>query len=1015
MTAPPVDRRTATDIADQVRALLATYAPDWRPASPTGDPDPMASALINVFGRFADLIISRLNQTPDKNFLAFLDLLGASLMPPQPARVPLTFSLAAGAPVDALVPAGTQVAAAPAEGEKLPVIFETERELVVTATQLAFLFALDPEEDRYEDLSALVASRSAQGIPIFHANRGIEHFLYLGHSKLLGYSRTVGLRLTFQLAATMTDPRQLSWEVWDGGQWNALHPTGDSTLGLARSGDIQFPAIPPVPQSSLFGADSRWIRGRLATPITPSADPLAGMVRSAQLPALSGIAVSVSLAGQGLIPEALATNGTPLPPGTASSPFGDKPRVNDAFYLANAEAFSKDRGGGLASSGAQVRLDIALDNSQLNAAGSVWPSPDLLVSWECWNGTAWEVVGTSGAPTWLRVAELDDLPDTTSATSVLVQGTAQKGATVLWGDGTIPVGSDGRFARTFGLGAGWNVIVISGMYQSALNTTWAVMFQGQSTPNRIQVKAPSGPVDNPQVSIEVRAVGAGEGTVKALRVTNGLTGAVTGLAYAGGATKVTVQLVTGRNDILIEALAGDGSLVAADMLPLSLRGAQPGPATTGFFDGTYGFSQSGTVALRLPDRVAKTTAGGQQNYWVRARLARGGYGSDATYRLLDTTAPAQGFALVPASFRPPVVSSVLIGYTQTLQDAPETSWSENLFTASPRGPAPWMPFRPASETTRVFYLGFIPPAGQATFPNRTMSVFARPAEFRFGEPTVPFAPERSILAGEPGDIVAHQFIITRGTNSTLSVLGTRWPSTLTPDGNVQVQIPLDAAPGTDDHGTLVLQTPGAGERTAEFVTWSGTAGGTTPPNLAWEYWDGGAWVPVAMLDDTKGFTRRGVLQFLGPADFGPSTLFGRAAYWLRVRHESGDYQVEPRLLTMVQNTIMAAQTVTVCNETLGAGNGNAGQQLQTGRTPVLASQSLQVREPELPPVEEQARIEADEGPDAIAVTLDAAGRPVEIWVRWMRCRTSTRPGRATAIMFWTTLPAWFSSAMGRAG
>jgi hypothetical protein len=83
------------------------------------------SALIRIFGRFVELVIDRLNQVPEKNFLAFLNLIGADILPPQSARVPLTFALAEGSPVDALVPAGTQVAAPAAEGEEEDVIFES--------------------------------------------------------------------------------------------------------------------------------------------------------------------------------------------------------------------------------------------------------------------------------------------------------------------------------------------------------------------------------------------------------------------------------------------------------------------------------------------------------------------------------------------------------------------------------------------------------------------------------------------------------------------------------------------------------------------------------------------------------------------------------------------------------------------------------------------------------------------------------------------------------------------------
>ena len=102
--APPIDRRAEKEIAEQVQALLAAYVPHWSATHPlTGELQGVGRALVNIFARYAALTIQRINQAPDKNFLAFLDLLGAALLPPEPARVPLTFFLAAGSATDAVV------------------------------------------------------------------------------------------------------------------------------------------------------------------------------------------------------------------------------------------------------------------------------------------------------------------------------------------------------------------------------------------------------------------------------------------------------------------------------------------------------------------------------------------------------------------------------------------------------------------------------------------------------------------------------------------------------------------------------------------------------------------------------------------------------------------------------------------------------------------------------------------------------------------------------------------------
>lgn len=172
-----------------MQQLLEQYTGETKPLQGT------RAALVNIFARFSEIIIERLNQVPDKNFLAFLDLLGASRLPPQPARVPLTFSLAAGTTVDAVVPKRTQVAAPPGEGEKDPVIFETERELVVSAAKLESIFVRDLQQDLYSDFSSIITTPASLGVPVFQGNQPIEHLLYIGHSKLLGFPEIESLKL----------------------------------------------------------------------------------------------------------------------------------------------------------------------------------------------------------------------------------------------------------------------------------------------------------------------------------------------------------------------------------------------------------------------------------------------------------------------------------------------------------------------------------------------------------------------------------------------------------------------------------------------------------------------------------------------------------------------------------------------------------------------------------------------------------------------------------------------------
>src|SRR5690349_17549672 len=120
LDSPPVDSRSREDVASQVRDLLGYALPGW-PRRPSGA---AADALISVFAQFCGIVINRLNNAPRKNLLAFLDMLGASPLPAEAARVPLTFHLAAQHTGHASVPAFTQVAAALEKDEQQPVLFE---------------------------------------------------------------------------------------------------------------------------------------------------------------------------------------------------------------------------------------------------------------------------------------------------------------------------------------------------------------------------------------------------------------------------------------------------------------------------------------------------------------------------------------------------------------------------------------------------------------------------------------------------------------------------------------------------------------------------------------------------------------------------------------------------------------------------------------------------------------------------------------------------------------------------
>jgi predicted phage baseplate assembly protein len=123
--------------------------------------------------------------------------------------------------------------------------------------------------------------------------------------------------------------------------------------------------------------------------------------------------------------------------------------------------------------------------------------------------------------------------------------------------------------------------------------------------------------------------------------------------------------------------------------------------------------------------------------------------------------------------------------------------------------------------------------------------------------------------------------------------------------------------------------------------------------LAWEYWDGAEWAPLAVLrDESQKLTRTGVIELQGP----PSgrmraRLLGKAQdaprFWLRARLVQPGYDAPPRLLAVRTNSVLALQVETLAFEVVGGSDGRMDQEFSLGGVPVLAGSLV---------------LEVDEGP-----------------------------------------------------
>jgi hypothetical protein len=270
---PLLEERPASTLVQELLARIPGYVPGWLPAA-----DTPGWALLQIYGRYLRALAERLNLAPDKNKMAFLEMLGINLLPAQPARAPLVFQ-AIEQVGDSRVPARTQVGAQqPGSDESL--VFETEKGIALTAARLAEVVTLWPGKDAYGDHSA--AAMGGQPFRLFEPLQPIPHELYLAHDIYFALAGQSTVELQFDLAAAGSDLLKSAWEYWDGEVWRGFksfqapeeadaYAALDGTRGFTRSGVIRLVSDCAQSEPTIVnGIEAHWIRGRSVEPIPPA-------------------------------------------------------------------------------------------------------------------------------------------------------------------------------------------------------------------------------------------------------------------------------------------------------------------------------------------------------------------------------------------------------------------------------------------------------------------------------------------------------------------------------------------------------------------------------------------------------------------------------------------------------------------------------------------------------------------------------------------------------------------------
>jgi hypothetical protein len=649
---PPVDTRSQAEVVEQTTAL-ATQFSGWQPGA-DGTPDP-GQALIGIFGYFASLVIDRLNQAPDKNYLAFLNLIGATQIPPRPARVPLTFELATSTPVEAVVPAGALAAAPPLTGDQDEAVFETERALALTQAQLVAAYVSDTENDTYSDRGQQATGGLDQPFAAFAGDQPSPHQLFLACDPVLTQPGTRDAMIALTTADTWQWQNwPVSWAYWDGTGWQQAAATATVAGGRWQ---VTLPALPALAPSMTGGVQAGWLRARLDLPLSP---------------------------GQaGLAPESVAVSAkTPQDLTLPWSPLGNR------FYLSADQVFGA--GGALAT--IQVGLSQPVSGSGLQ------------LSWFYQNSTGWQPLSTGFSFTDGTSSFTQSGPITFHIPMDWTQ-TIYRNRTGRWLRVDVTAGqySAPPEIATLTVGYDWQLPALSGITvagQPAAGRPAASQAPGPGSAN----PPPAAFYDGTAIDVSMDFYPFGQEP----RYNDVFYVACPdALASPGAAITVTVTLV---NPVSGPEPPKPLARVYTDP-SLKIAWEVSDGATWHAVASPVAFQDNDGFIVILPDPIAPSAVGSRPGYWLRARIAAGGYGNPASY----TQNPDRTYTYQPASYSAPVVSAITFAAAQAPQPAaPVTAcltWNDfhyiDCTQVASGGPgSPFTPFVPTADTQPALYLGF---------------------------------------------------------------------------------------------------------------------------------------------------------------------------------------------------------------------------------------------------------------------------------------------------------------------
>jgi hypothetical protein len=407
MLPPMIDVRDKNTLLQMMREMVPYYTPEWR--FTPDEPDP-GTALFHIFSEMYMENIKRLNRTPVKNFIAFLNLLDVSIATSKPATTYVTFNLSGGAQETVYIPAGTQVTGKSADG-KDELIFETEKSMLVTPAILSSIYSVSTKQDKIirisDNYTEEYQSDTSSPTILYDFSQGEnlqQHCWYLGHDYLLNIKDFTRIEIEFTnsqqkymeeiICGKLANVNDIEWSYSAVDGWIPFDQVSYETNRLI----LKKTQKREIVELEVGGIINRWIQCKVKP------NKIDELVQKNGEIVLDHIRVKAGFHNPqengGIVPDLMFNNDLQLEH-TGMYPFSEQFVPYSMFFISSQEVLSKKE--------AQITLQFSLKSIpnrlypeaaqeidwKLIMKQSKLKPPEttyitiLKVVWEYWNGNGW--------------------------------------------------------------------------------------------------------------------------------------------------------------------------------------------------------------------------------------------------------------------------------------------------------------------------------------------------------------------------------------------------------------------------------------------------------------------------------------------------------------------------------------------------------------------------------------------------------------------------------------------------